>query len=144
MRRRKPTSTTQINVRLDTELVHQLETRAKADGTTFSGLIRTLLIDGLDFTEPSLADVKPEPSLAEFRAYWLRRVRDTIEGEARKTPEAANKIEDDWRFLQRFDAKFTVFYSDVETELDPYVKIPKIRELLTGAPALPSDTKVKG
>ena len=127
MRRRKLTETTQINIRLDNWLVHQLETRAKENLTTFSGEIRALLISG--------------QSLAEFRAYWLRQVRDTIEGEARKTTEAAKKIEDDWRFLQSFDAKWTVFCGDVERELDPYVKIPKIRELLTGAPTLPDETK---
>src|SRR5262249_37406755 len=129
MRRRKPTSTTQINVRFDNWLVHRLEMRANENRTTFSGEMRALLIAGL--------------SLAEFRAYWLRQVRDTIEGEARKTTEATKKIEDDWRCLQRLDAKFTGFCSDAERELDPYVGIPKIRELLRGAPTLPDETKAK-
>jgi hypothetical protein len=111
MRRRKPTQTTQINVRLDTELVHRLETRAKENRTTFSGELRALLIDGLDVEpEPSLADVKPEPSLTEFRAYWLRRVRDTIEGFAHTDNEEAKKIEttgasfSGWMLSLRFSA----------------------------------------
>jgi hypothetical protein len=38
---------------------------------------------------------------------------------------------------------FSGFYGDVEAELDWYVKIPKVRELLRGAPTLPDETKAK-
>jgi hypothetical protein len=137
MRRRKLTQTTQINVRLPTALVAQLEALAKENHTTFTEQIRTRLVDSLV--------PKRDPALANEHRDWLRLVRDTIEGWARGDNEEAKKIEDHWRFLQRLDAKFTVFYGQVETELDPYVKIPKIRELLTGAPTLlPDETKARG
>jgi hypothetical protein len=133
--RRHKAATMQINVRLDTTVVDQLEAHAKAHRVSFAEEVRQRLFSSLV--------AKRELSLSEFRSDWLRRVRDTIEGEARKTTEAAKKIEDDWRFLQSFDAKWTVFCGDVDRELDPYVKIPKIRELLTGAPTLPDETKSK-
>ena len=71
-------------------------------------------------------------------------MRDTIEHEARKYVEAAKNIEADWRNLQALDATFAHFYGDVETKLDSYVRNPKIRELLRGAPTLPNETKAKG
>jgi hypothetical protein len=135
MRRRKLTETTQINTRLSTELVRQLETLAKEDRTTFSEQIRARLVDSLV--------PKRDQSLHEFRASWLRQVRDTIEGEVRKDPEQAKKSEDHWRFLSHLDAMFTIFCGEIEKELDWYVRIPKIRELLRGAPTLSDETASK-
>lgn len=129
MRRRKPTITMQINVRLDTELVRQLETRAKASRATLSEQIRTRLIDSLD--------PKPEPSLADFRASWLHRLRNAVEHAAKENIESA------WPVLQLLDAKFSHFCGDAETELQRYVRDPKVRELLRGAPTLPNETKAK-
>jgi hypothetical protein len=140
--RRRPTQTTQIAVRVDTELVRQLETRAKERRISLSEEIRARIVDSFK-PEPSLADVKPEPSLAEFRTYWLRRVRDIIENNARKTTEKAKKIEDAWRALQQLDAKFTLFYTEAEKELDSYLSDPGVQELLRGAPTLPDETKSK-
>jgi hypothetical protein len=137
MRRRKLTETTQINTRLSTELVRELETRAKENRTTFSEQIRTRLVDSLV--------PKRDPSLHEFREIWLRQMRATIDDEVRKIPEEALKIEAHWRFEQRLEAMFTGFCGEMEKELDWYVRFPKIRELLRGAPtALPSETKARG
>jgi hypothetical protein len=133
MRRRKPTQTAQVNVRLDIGLLHLLETRARENRTTFSEQIRTMLVDGLD--------PKPEPSLADFRADWLRRLRDTIEHGARKDIEAAKNIESAWRVLQRLDANFAKFYTEVENELSSYLPDPRVRELLRGAPTLPAKAR---
>jgi hypothetical protein len=138
MRRRKAT-TMQVNIRLDVTVVDQLEARARANRVSFSEEARQRLIDSLD--------PKPEPSLDEFRSAWLRRLRDTIEHDARK--EGGNNIEAYWRTLQRLDAKFALFYGDVETELDSHAGLrnPRVRALLRGAPTLlllPDETKARG
>jgi hypothetical protein len=126
MRRRKLTPTVQVNTRLSAELVNRLEKTAREERATLSEKIRELLEGGLA--------PKPELSLDEFRVGWLRRVRDTIEHEARKDPEAVKNIEADWRNLQALDVAFAHFYGDMEIKLQSYVKYPKIRELLRGAP----------
>jgi hypothetical protein len=129
MRRRQAT-TAQITLRLNTALIQQLETRAKENRTTLSEEIRELIEDGLD--------PKPEPSLADFRGDWLRRLRDAIEHDARK--EGGN-IEEAWDCLRAVDAGFSTFYGDVETKLSRHVPNPQVRELLRGAPSLPNETK---
>jgi hypothetical protein len=131
MRRRK-SATIQINVRLDESLVRDLETLAKANRTSISGEIRQRLIDSLD--------IKPEPSLADFRASWLRRLRDAVETLARK--EGGN-IEEVGGVLNSVDAEFSQFYGGVETKMSPYVRAPTVREVLRGAPALPNETASK-
>ena len=123
MRRRK-SATIQINVRLDESLVRDLETLAKANRTNLSGEIRQRLIDSLD--------IKPEPSLADFRASWLRRLRDAVETLARKE---GLKLEEVGSVLNSVDAGFSHFYGDVETKMSPYVRGPEVREVLRGAPA---------
>jgi len=128
MRRRKP-ATIQINVRLDAELVRDLEMRAKANRTNLSAEIRTRVIDSL----------KAE-SLADFRAAWLRRLRDAVETLARK--EGGN-IEEVGGVLNSVDAEFSQFYGGVETKMSPYVRAPTVREVLRGAPALPNETASK-
>ena len=94
MRRRKPTQTTQVNVRLDTELVRQLEMRAKERRTTLSEEIRERIIGSLD--------PKPEPSLWGFLDAFGHRVRDIIEHGARKDIEAAKDIETAWGHLHQY------------------------------------------
>jgi hypothetical protein len=131
MRRRK-SATIQINVRLDESLVRDLETLAKANRTTISGEIRQRLIDSLD--------IKPEPSLADFRGSWLRRLRDAVETLARK--EGGN-IEEVGGVLNSVDAEFSQFYGRVETKMSPYVREPEVREVLRGASTLPNETKAK-
>jgi len=79
--------------------------------------------------------------LADFRAEWLRRLRNVIEASARKGPEAAKAIEITWGILQRVDAKFAVFCGDIATELASHRGTPQVHELLWGAPALPDETK---
>ena len=131
MRRRKP-ATIQINVRLDAELVRDLEMRAKANRTNLSAEIRTRVIDSL----------KAE-SLADFRAAWLRRLRDAIETIARQ--EGGN-IEEVWGVLSGVDAGFSMFYGDTETKLSKYVRYTNVRALLRGTPAvlaLPDETQAK-
>jgi hypothetical protein len=126
MRRRKPTVTMQINVRLDTELVRQLETRAKANRVTVSEEIRTKLI-------------KPESSLSDFRAEWLRKVRDALEHDA-----DPKDIEAVWQCLRDLEVKFAGFYTAAENDLSPYVRSARVRELLRGVPvALPDESKAK-
>jgi hypothetical protein len=127
MRRPKSTATVQVNLRLDSDLVHRLEGAAKGRATTFSQEIRERLI--ASFTEVSLADI-----LTNFK----RRARDTIEHSARK-----EDIEAAWRCLQEVDAKSAQFYVDIEGKLFPYLQDPKVRELLRGAPALPAETASK-
>ena len=122
MRHRKPTQTTQVNVRLDTALVLQLEKRAKENRTTFSEIIRTLLTDGLA--------IKPEPSLNSFRVYFTSRLRDLVEAGAPK-----QDIEQAWATLRAVEALFAKFYGDIETQLSPYVRIAQVRELLRGSPS---------
>ena len=133
MRRRRPTQTIQVNVRLDSELVRQLETHAKESRTTLSEEIRARIIDSLD--------PKPEPSLWGFLDAFGHRVRDIIEHGARKDIEAAKDIETAWGHLQAIDAKSRIFYTDIERELFSYVQNPKIRELLRGAVTLPDEIK---
>ena len=135
MRRRKPTQTTQVNVRLDTELVRQLEMRAKERRTTLSEEIRERIIGSLD--------PKPEPSLWGFLDAFGHRVRDIIEHIARKNIETAKDIETGWGHLQAIDAKSRIFYTDIEQELFSYVQNPKVRELLRGAVTLPDEIKSK-
>lgn len=129
MRRRKPTQTVPINVRLDTELVRRLERRAKESRATLSEKIRELLEDGLE----------DELSLTDFRADWLRRLRDTLEHAAleraaRGDVEAAKNIETVWKCLQLLEAEFAQFCTKAEDKLFPYLQDPRVRELLRGAP----------
>jgi hypothetical protein len=133
MRRRKAT-TVQINVRLDTMVVDQLEARAKANRVSFSEEARQRLIDSLN---PKL-----EPSLADLRAswlHWLRRLRDALETVAR---QKGGNIEETWPVLSSLDAEFSQLYGSTETKLSKYVGAAEIRELLRG-PALPDETKSK-
>ena len=131
MRRRKP-ATIQINVRLDGAIVHELEMRAKANRISFSEEARQRIVNSLN--------PKPEPSLADFRASWLQRLRDAIEAWARK--EGGN-IEEAWGVLQAIDAEFATFSGGVETKLSRYVSNPLVRQLLRGAPTLPGETASK-
>jgi hypothetical protein len=135
MRRHKPiASTVQLNLRVTPEVFGELEARSKARGITVSELVR----QAIDSLNP-----KPEPSLADYRASWLRRLRDVVEANARKNPEAGKAIETIWGILQRADAKFAVFCGDMATELDSLRGTPQVHELLWGAPALPVETKFK-
>ena len=129
MRRRKAT-TMQVNARLETELVDRLGARAKENRVSLSEEIKTRLINSF----------KPEPSLADFRASWLRRLRDAVETLARK--EGGN-IEEVGGVLNSVDAEFSQFYGGVETKMSPYVRAPTVREVLRGAPALPNETASK-
>ena len=125
--RRHKVQTQQINVRLDRAIIDQLEARAKTARHSFAEETRQRII--MSFV------ARPELSLAEFRESWTRRVRETIVDEVRKDNAAAVNIEADLRNLQALDAAWAHFYGDMEIKLQSYVKYPKIRELLRGAPA---------
>jgi hypothetical protein len=124
MRRPKSAATIQVNLRFDADLMRRLETAAKGRATTFSQEIRERLINS--FIEVSLAD-----SLTNFK----RRARDIVEHSARK-----EDIETAWQCLQELDAACAGFYTAVENQFSPYVRDPRVRELLRGAPALPAET----
>jgi hypothetical protein len=125
MRRRKPTTTVQVNFRLDEQLVRQLEAAAKERRVTFSEECRTRLS-------------KTDPSLADFRADWVRRVRDTLEHGVDK-----KDIEKAWRCVRDLETESARFYAAAEELLTSYVSDPRIRELLRGAPTLPNETTSK-
>jgi len=141
MRRRKAT-TMQVNVRLDTAVVDRLEECARAHRVSFSEEARQRLISSLN----------PQPdelSLADYRAIWLRRLRDTIEAILREAIEAGaspETIEKALGVLQLEEAEFSKFYGGVETRLSPYVRYPAVRRLLRGSPMpiLPDETAPKG
>lgn len=121
MRRRKPSkpdAVVQVNLRIDEQLRRQLEAAAKERHITFSQEVRLRLTGA-------------EPSLADFRADWVRRLRDVIEASAPK-----QDIEAAWRCLQLVDAESAKFYTNVERLLFPYVHDSKVRDLLRGAPTL--------
>jgi hypothetical protein len=133
MRRRQAT-TAQITLRLKTALIQQLETRAKESRTTLSEEIRRLIEDGLD--------PKPEPSLADFRADWMRRLRDALEHYVRE--EGKENIEDVWKIISAIETGFAGFYNDTESKLTRLVRFLAVRQLLRGIPALlPDETKAK-
>jgi hypothetical protein len=125
MRRRKPTTTAQINLRLDERLIHELEARAKESRVTFSEIIRKKIMDS-------------EPSLAGFIDGFKHEARSVLERGA--PPEGIEAV---WLLLQALDALSAKFYTDVETLLMPHVANPEIRKLLRGAPALPDETTSK-
>jgi hypothetical protein len=127
MRRRRPIQTLQANIRLDAQLIAQLEKRAKANRTNFSEEIRARLIDSLN--------PRPEPGLADFGATWVSRLRDALEAGA---PEDIEAI---WRAVRVIETVFAGLYGTAETELLPWISNPKIRELLRGVLALPDETK---
>jgi hypothetical protein len=132
MRRRKAT-TLQVNVRLDTMVVDELEARARANRVSFSEEARQRLIDSLN--------PKPELGLAGALDDFKRQMRDAIESGARQNEE---DIEEAWRVLRRLDALSAKFYGDIENELSPYVRHAQVRTLLRGAPvALPDEAKAK-
>jgi hypothetical protein len=129
MRRRKSAAGgLQTNVRLDAELLRELEACAKANGVTFSAEVRRRLADSL----------KPKPGFAGDLESFKRRTRDAAENAAR---EENKNIEDVWGILRRVDALVAGVYAAVETELSPLVSSPAIRELLRGVPA--DETKSK-
>jgi hypothetical protein len=128
MRRPKSTATIQLNFRLDAELVRALETHAKASRVTVSQEVRRRLVGSFD----------AGPSLADFRADWVRRVRDTLEHGVDK-----KDIEKAWRCVRDLETESAKFYAAAEELLMLYVSDPRIRELLRGAPALPNETTSK-
>jgi hypothetical protein len=132
MRRRKSAAGIQTNVRLDAEMLRELEACAKASGVTFSAEVRARLVDSLD--------PKPEPGLAADLERFKRETRDDVETVVR---EEGGNIEDAWRVLRKVDSLVAQFYAAVETELSPYVRHSAVRQLLRGAPALPDETKSK-
>jgi hypothetical protein len=126
MRRRKPSklnAIVQVNLRIDEQLRRQLEADAKEHHVTFIQEVRLRLTKG-------------NQSLASYVADFTRRVRDTVEHSARK-----EDIETTWGNLRALDAKFAHLYTDVEQVLTPYLRDPKVRELIRGAPILPDETK---
>src|SRR5262249_32126598 len=131
MRRRKSAAGgIQTNVRLDAEMLRELEACAKANGVTFSAEVRARLI-------ASLA-TEAKRGLAGDLDLFKRQNRDAVESVVR---EENKNIEDAWRVLREVDALVAGFYAAVETKLSPFVRSPAVRELLRGAPALPGQTK---
>jgi hypothetical protein len=138
MKRRQPRVTVPVNFRLDTELVDQLTTHAKANRVTFSAEAKARLLSSFD--------TKPEQSLHDFRASWLSQLRDAIEAGVPK-----QEIEAGWRVLLAIEAEWAKFCGTIEGKLStsegklpPYIRIPRVRELLRGAsPSLPDETKSK-
>jgi hypothetical protein len=137
MKRRQPRVTTPVNFRLDTELVDRLTTHAKANRVTFSAEAKARLLSSFD--------TKPELSLYEFRSSWLGLLRDAIEAGVPK-----QEIEAGWRVLLFIEAEWAKFCGAIEGKLSasegklpPCVRIPRVRELLRGAPSLPDETKAR-
>jgi len=83
----------QVNVRLELQLVRQLEARARANCVSFSAEMRQRLINSLN--------TDGNQSLADFLADFRRRLRDIIERDPRK----GDDIERIWRRLNAQDAK---------------------------------------
>ena len=134
MRRRKPRRPRQINLRLDEALRSRLEAAASERQTNTTQLMRQLLEGGL-----------AEPSLADFRASWLSQLRDAIEAGVPK-----QEIEAGWRVLLAIEAEWAKFCGTIEGKLStsegklpPCIRIPRVRELLLGAPNLPNKTTSK-
>ena len=128
MKRRQPRVTVPVNFRLDTELVDRLATHAKANRVTFSAEAKARLLNSFD--------TKPEQSLHDFRASWLSQLRDAIEAGVPK-----QEIEAGWRVLLVIEAEWAKFCGILEGKLPPCIRIPRVRELLRGAPTLPNETK---
>ena len=118
MRRPKSPAIIQVNLRLDADLVRQLETAAKARVTTLSQEVRERLI--ASFVEPSLSD-----SLTNFK----HGLRDAIE-------HSSKDIEKDYGCLREVDAVCAHFYAAVENKLSLQVRYPRVRQVLRGTPAL--------
>jgi len=129
MRRRKVT-TNQINARIDSTLMNQLEMHARANRVSFSEEIRARLVRSL------AAEAKP--GLAGDLESFKRETRDGAENFVR---EKGGNIEDLWPILRRVDSLVAEFYGAIETELSPLVSSSAIRELLRGTPA--DETKSK-
>jgi hypothetical protein len=126
MARRKQNETLPVNLRLDAQLRHQLETAAKAHGITFSAEIRLRL-------------TKANQSLNSYLADWERAVCDTIERDA----HGSTDIEATWRRLAELRTKLAHLQTGVEEVLLPNLANPKVRELVRGIPASPNKTKRK-
>jgi hypothetical protein len=135
MKRRQPRVTAPVNFRLDRELIDRLTAHAKTNRTTFSAEAKARLLSSFD--------TKPEFSLYDFRSSWLSQLRDAIEAGVPK-----QEIEAGWRVLLAIEAEFAKFCHAIEGKLSasegklpPCVRIPRVRELLRGAPSLPNETK---
>jgi hypothetical protein len=121
MRRRKSAAGgLQTNVRLDAELLRELEACAKANGVTFSAEVRRRLIQSLE--------TKTVQGLAGDLESFKRQTRDAVENVVGK-----ENIEEAWGILRRVDSLVAGFYAAVETELSSLVSSPAVRELLRGA-----------
>jgi hypothetical protein len=112
----------------------RLEAAASERQTNTTQLMRQLLEGGL-----------AEPSLADFRANWLRKLRDAIE-----TGVPKQDIEAGWRVNLAIEAEWAKFFGAIERKLSssegklsPPLRIPRVRELLLGAPNLPNKTTSK-
>jgi hypothetical protein len=126
MRRRKPKTWVQVNLRIQEELRRQLATAAEANQVSFNEEVRARLIDSFD--------QKTRQSLASFLAEFERNARDIIERNAREFARNADDMELIWRRLAALGASMKGTYAGVEETLLRDMQDSDLRELVRGKP----------